>query len=449
MNILKNLKKKDIRTARSNAMLLLIALICAIASWFIIAMTKYTAESKHISNIPLVTDISATAAKNGLSVIKCSADHVSVSLDCSRTDYSRIRSDTLRAYVDYKNISSADTYELSVRVETTNGAEISNVKISPATVTVELDKYETKAIVLKAKVPNISGGENRVINSADITCEPGEVNIKGPAAQLANIAECYAVSDEKMTIDTTTSINSDRYLLLSEDGTEIAQSSLITFDPPVVNMSIPVMTQKTVKFVTQIVGAPTDFDTSCLSFTITPETAVIATKNTETRLPDTLDLKLRLSDLDIGFSKDIAIENLLMGTNITNLSDTDTVNISLNSEGLASKDITISNNDIHTTNAPSESYDYTVLNQNIMVKLIGPSDVINEITPADLDAYVNLLGADDSMDQFPYPVTVSCNKYKNIWSVTSTTVNIKKTPKEGASTTQTTAGSATVTTKTN
>ena len=252
-----------------------------------------------------------------------------------------------------------------------------------------------------------------------------------------------------MTIDTTTSINSDRYLLLSEDGTEIAQSSLITFDPPVVNMSIPVMTQKTVKFVTQIVGAPTDFDTSCLNFTITPETAVIATKNTETRLPDTLDLKIRLSDLDIGFSKDIAIDNLLMGTNITNLSDTDTVNVSLNSEGLASREITIGNNNIHTTNAPNNNYDYTVLTQQLLVKLVGPADIINEVTAADLDVEVNLLGADDTMNQFPYEVTVSCNKYKNIWSVTSETVNIKKTPKEGTSTTQTATGAATVTTKTN
>jgi hypothetical protein len=136
-----------------------------------------------------------------------------------------------------------------------------------------------------------------------------------------------------------------------------------------------------------------------------------------------------------------------MGTNITNMSDTDTINISLNSEGLASRDLTVTNNNIHTTNAPHENYDYTVLTQQLLVKIVGPADIVNEVTAADLDVEVNLLGADDSMDQFPYAVTVSCSKYNNIWSVTSSTVNIKKTLKEGM-TTQAAAGSNTTTTKT-
>ena len=447
MSILKNITKRNIKEARSNAMLLLIAFVCAIASWFIIAMTKYPSDSKHISNIPLSRDISGTAAADsGLSVIECNVDHISVSLDCSRTDYNRISSDSLKASIDFKNITTPGVYTLNIKVESTNDAEISNLNISPSTVRVELDNYETKAFVLKAKVPNISGGENKAINSADITCEPGKVNIKGPASKLASIAECYAVSNLEKALDSSYSLNSDEYQLFSEDGTQISSDKL-TFDPPIVNMNIPVLTQKTVKFVPQIVDAPSGFDTDCLNFTITPETAILATNNTETKLPDKIDLKLRISELDIGFSKDVLISNLLMGTNITNMSDTDTVNISLNSEGLASRDLTVTNNNIHTTNAPHENYDYTVLTQQLLVKIVGPADIVNEVTAADLDVEVNLLGADDSMDQFPYAVTVSCSKYNNIWSVTSSTVNIKKTLKEGM-TTQAAAGSNTTTTKT-
>ncbi|HNZ99897.1 hypothetical protein [Ruminococcus sp.] len=447
MSILKNITKRNIKEARSNAMLLLIAFVCAIASWFIIAMTKYPSDSKHVSNIPLSRDISGTAAADsGLSIIECSVGSVSVSLDCSRTDYNRISADSLKATIDFKNITVPGTYTLNVKVESTNDAEISNLVISPATVRVELDQYETKAFVLKAKVPNISGGENKAINSADITCEPGEVNIKGPASKLASIAECYAVSNQEKTLDSSYSLNSDEYQLFSEDGTEISSDKL-TFDPPLVNMTIPALTQKTVKFVPQIVDAPSGFDTDCLKFKIDPETITIATNNTETKLPDKLELKLRLSELDIGFSTDRLISNLLMGTNITNMSDTDTVNISLDSEGLASRDITITSSNIPILNTPSKNYDYVILNPTFIVKIVGPSEAVNDVTAADLDVVVDLLGADDSMDQFPYSVKVSCSKYDNIWSVTSNTVNVKKTLKEGM-TTQASESGPTMTTTT-
>ena len=155
----------------------------------------------------------------------------------------------------------------------------------------------------------------------------------------------------------------------------------------------------------------------------------------------------RLSELDIGFSTDRLISNLLMGTNITNMSDTDTVNIALDSEGLASRDITITSSNIPILNTPSKNYDYVILNPTFIVKIVGPSEAVNDVTAADLDVVVDLLGADDSMDQFPYSVKVSCSKYDNIWSVTSNTVNVKKTLKEGM-TTQASESGPTMTTTT-
>ena len=136
-----------------------------------------------------------------------------------------------------------------------------------------------------------------------------------------------------------------------------------------------------------------------------------------------------------------------MGTNITNMSDTDTVNISLDSEGLASRDITITSSNIPILNTPSKNYDYVILNPTFIVKIVGPSEAVNDVPAADLDVVVDLLGADDSMDHFPYSVKVSCSKYDNIWSVTSNTVNVKKTLKEGM-TTQASESGPTMTTTT-
>ena len=91
MNGLKNSKKHGINETTNNATLLLIAIICAIAAWFIVAMTIYPSESKTINNIPLKIDLSGTAAAdNGLFVTDKNEQKVSVSFDSSRTDYCRI-----------------------------------------------------------------------------------------------------------------------------------------------------------------------------------------------------------------------------------------------------------------------------------------------------------------------------------------------------------------------
>lgn len=452
MTILNKGKKSNIAEARSNAMLLLIALICAIAGWFIIAMTKYPAESKRISNLPVKIDISGTsAAENDLKVIKPLSAFVSVSFDCSRTDFSRITADTLTAYVDFDNISTAGSRELTVKVKSTNGAELSNLKIKPSTITVELDKVETRTFAVTAKTSNITLAEGKTVDESEITCDPAEIKITGPAKKLDKIAKCYAVSDKEQIIDDSYTLTSEKFLLKTEDGASIDQDN-ITFEPTTVSISINVMSYKTVKIVPKIISVPDGFDTDCIKYTVSPDTITIATHNNETELNDDLELiKIPLSDLDIGYSKDFDISNQLSSKDIINLTGINTVNVTLNDEGLIARDMILGNSNLHLLDAPSDGYEYSIINEQLSVRVVGPADIINELTAADLDAEVSLLNADSTikmMDQFVYDAKISCPAHNNVWSVTNAKVNIKKVPKEGA-TTSANSSSATTTTRAN
>lgn len=447
MNGLKNNKKHGINETTNNATLLLIAIICAIAAWFIVAMTIYPSESKTINNIPLKIDLSGTAAAdNGLFVTDKNVEKVSVSFDCSRTDYSRINAETLEAYVEFDNITTEGKKTLTIKVEPTNDAELTNLRVYPETVVVELNKFEFKTISVKPKADKITVAEGKIFGNK--TCEPAEITLKGPASKLATITDCYAVSDKELRdLDTSYSgLNSDRFEFYDADG-NIVDSTYITADPSTVNISIPVLTQKTVPFKV-ILSVPTNsnFDKESLDFTITPSELTIASGSSDVTLTDApLEIPITLSTLDIGYSKDFSIENMLTGKNVNNVSGIETVNVTLNDEGLASKEITLLGGNVGLLHVPSDGYSYSIVTETLTVKLIGPADVINDIKAADLDAEVNLLGEDTSKnpDQFSYNVNVSCRTHNNVWCVEPPTVNIKKTLKEGATTQAAASGSST------
>ena len=126
-------RKRGINENTNNATLLLIAIICAVAAWFIVAMTIYPSESKTITDIPLIMDITGTsAAENGLSVTNRNVEKVTVSFDCSRTNYNRINADDIRAYVNFDNITTEGKKTLTIQVDSDNGLELTNLPLQRA-----------------------------------------------------------------------------------------------------------------------------------------------------------------------------------------------------------------------------------------------------------------------------------------------------------------------------
>ncbi len=427
------------KEAKGNLPMIILSLLLAILIWLVVAMTLYPSIPKTIENIPLSVDIAGSpAADSGLSVISCDVDTVDVQLVGSRTQIGNLNAENLTAYVDYENVTSTGKKTLSIKVKSDSGINYEVKSITPSTAVVELDKYDTLPFEVKPKIPNVKYAEGKTIDPDEFTCEPDIINITGPSAQLAKISSVYAVSDRNLTLDSSYTLNSDEVQLFSEDGTRIDASSLL-FDTSTFTINIPVLTQKTVKPIVQILNAPTDFDQSCLDFKMSADSLTIASNNSFSEIPDTLDIgKIPLSDLDIGYSNTFDISSVLETSGMINKSGIDSITVTLNDEGLAKKEIVLDGSSIRLSNTPNDNYDYDILTQKLTISVIGPEGVISELTASDFTADVNLLNADTSQDQFNYDVTISCLTHDNVWSVTKAKVSIKKTAK----TVTTTSGAA-------
>ncbi|MBQ8296827.1 MAG: hypothetical protein IJX77_03490 [Ruminococcus sp.] len=431
MRLLSNIKNGF----KKNLSLAIYSLIAAILAWFVISMTVYPSIPKTIENIPVELDISGTAAsENGLSLISCDVSSVDVQIKGNRAEVGNLSSENLKARLVADNVSTTGTKKLGFEiVGTDENIEFEVKSIRPDTATVVFDKYETLEFAVTPEIPNITFAEGKTLDTEGFSCEPEVIQITGPSAQLAKISECAAVSNKEINLlDSSHIVASDEIKLYAEDGSTI-DTSAFKFDTPSFNINIPVLTQKTVGLSVGIAGAPSNFNSDFLKFDLSADSITLASKSSQIEFPDKFEIgTISLKDLDIGFTKTFTIDT----QDFKNMSNLEAVTVTLDDSNLDRKEFVI--NDFKVINAP-ETYDFEVITKSLDIVVVGPEDIIEEITPSDIVANINLLNADKipESETFNWDITISFPKYDNVWAVTQTNAVVRKTAK----TTQT-SGSA-------
>lgn len=422
------------KKSQTNFSLAMYSIIIAILVWFAVSLTLYPSVPKTIQKVSLDLPIGTTATYDStLNVISCDVEDVKVKVIGSRTQIANIDSDTLTAYVDIDNVYSAGKKNLPIKVKSTNGIEFEVESIEPSTAEVVFDKYESAQFPVLPKIPNVKFNDNKTINSTEFSCEPNMVTITGPSSQIKKISTVYASSNREMVLDSSYALSSDEIQLYAEDGTVI-DSSAMTFDNTSFLINIPVLTVKEVGVTVQIVNAPSNFDQSCLNLKLSADTIKIASKNSQTEIPDKLEIgKIMLSDITPDYSRTFDLSTVLEAQGCINMSDITSITVTVDSENLSTKQITLDQSRVNIINAPNNGYDYKVITPNLNIEIVGESDVIDKITSNDIIGDVNLLNANITEDQFIYDVIFSCPKYDNVWAITNYKVSIQRTPKETSS----------------
>lgn len=413
---------------RNNFLLALLSLFLSCIVWLIISMTQYPDALKTIEHIPLSTDISGSVAgNNGLSVISSDVKEVTVELLAGKTQVGSLNNETLEAYIDADSVTNPGTRTLTIKIRGASNINYEVKSVKPANATIVFDKMDTRTFDVSAQIPNVSVVDGKAIDQNDITCEPSEVRITGPSSQLDKISKCIAVSNKELSLDSTYNLQSDELQLYTEDNALIDQSTMKLSDA-VFNITIPVRTQKEVGLYVSIVDAPDNFDTDIIKFDMSSDSVVLACNNSKVEIPDMLDIgKVSLNELKPGFTKTFSISNRLEGSDYENVSDLETVTVKFDDSDFAQTSLVLDKSRISTSNEPdAANYKYEVLTQRMEITLVGPEEVINEITPEDILADVNLINANLSTDQFSWNASFTC-KYDSVWVVTNSKVSVQRT----------------------
>ena len=153
-------------------------------------------------------------------------------------------------------------------------------------------------------------------------------------------------------------------------------------------------------------------------------------------IPDTLELGfIPLYEIKPGFSRTFTIEKRLENTELINVSDLESVVVTLDNPDLQELPLTINSDHIQFSNSPDSSYEYDILIKQIDVTVVGPADSLAEITAEDIIGEVNLLNTNITEEQFNQNVLFSCPFFDDVWVATNSKVTIQRTKAEKATST--------------
>lgn len=398
-----------------------LSVFLAFVLWLVIVTQENPMRERTFSDLTLNVNLENTfAAENNMNIVgDISSQKFSVVVRGPSYVVSSLKSEDLSVYISAATVNAPGQYKLDVlATRSSNNYEV--LSVSPSTVKVEFDYFDTKEFTVKADAKGASAVEGLVAESGIVSGIEGDVlKVTGPRSTINKIASAVAVCEVNRVLSDTETFDA-KIELLDENGKAISLEN-ITLNAEAVKVKVPISKKKTVSVVADFTNLPSGFNKSSLKYTIDhAEVDIIGT-------PDEIDktTSITLSAIDIS---NLSLSNktfdvtpkLPDGVRLTD--NFETFNVTVNTTGYTEKTLIVTN--VKTVNLKNglKSEQTTIRN----VKICGPQADIRKITSEMVVATVDL--TDKAEGQHSLNAVISFNGYDNVWAVGTytTTVTISK-----------------------
>lgn len=407
--------KKDIIkrkiTLDSDFLLKIYAIIGAIVIWFIMSITLFDSIDRTIHDVPVTINTENNTAKNfGLQAINFEGKTVDVKVTGKRYEIGNLKPEDIEATITPITVTKAGNYPLVVNVKSKSGKKFEIVNISPQNIAVTFDKMITKTFPISAEAPYYSVPTDYIQESPVVN--PSTVEITGSQQQIDRISRVVARTENDKTITSSISVPVSELILYDNDNVKL-NASQFSFYTNNFSIDIKVNKVKELPFNIEIINAPPNFDLSSLKFNYSQSSIQIAGEELKIDNMSQIHLDyIDLRDVNTYYNRDF---DVILDSDISNLSDITSVNISIDSTNLDKKSFSLSKDQIHVIGAAQ--YDVSVQNEEIQdVTIIGPKDIIKRITPEDVIAEVDLSKEEIIPNNYIKGVQIYCPFITNVWS---------------------------------
>lgn len=419
-----DIKKTIDRFTQSKLATVVLSVAVAILLWFIISVTLYPTVPVTIYNVPLVVQTEGTqAANNGLSVVSCDVESVTVQVVGSRSKVGMLNAENLIAYVDLDNVTAAGEFPLDITVESSENVPFEVKVVSPSRAKVTFDKIETRAFEVTPSFPNIVIASGHIMD--EVTCEPSTIEITGPSALLDEIGKVIVTSQKSAEIDSSHVLNSSNVTLYNADNA-IMDSELLEMPTTNFKINIPLLTQKELALTYKISNTPSGFDVDWLveRLELSADTITLASSNHA--LAQREDLNLGVVNLEAISLKYSQTFDVTLGEGEINQSGMQQVTLSLNSEGLEERKFAVNGENIIVVNKPA-NYDFEVITEKLTVPVIGTPEELDALNPANIMVTVDLSNYNaEQSESFSEYVKIAVIDEPRIWATGTHTVALKR-----------------------
>lgn len=415
-------KKKGAGSLFNNEKFLFIfSLLLSFIIWIAVAANSGESVSYTVPNVSVEMELSEDAVADGLTVVSIDGVpiqnySVSVKVTGNSVTVGSLTESDIQVYgSNLGNIVTSGTYNVTLAARSVGvKSNYSIASVSPTEVTVVVDRNIEKEVEIESQIIASSPADYYM---GSPTFSSKTVIIKGPEQSVSKVAKAVVNATVNSELTQTKTLNNQEVLLLDADGIAIEDDSLMV-EPATVDVTIPVLTKKTVPIVLNCENKPNGLAIDNF-IRIEPSEIEIAAA------ADVIDSIESISVGNLDFSnlyyetqyRDFEV---IMPEGVRNLNNIETARVYFDFADMTTVEKQISS--FTFTNVPDGLEAQYSSYSNIQVLLIGPKSEIDALKTSDISAAIDL--TDANMGTLDMPVRVTVSGITSCWVYGSYSVNV-------------------------
>ncbi|MCI8622206.1 MAG: hypothetical protein HFG26_00920 [Provencibacterium sp.] len=397
----------------------LISLAVAFFVWVVVATAVDPSFRRDISGVPIDINLqSNTLSRLGMSVISLDPQTVRVRVNGTRYVVGELSPEDIRIEPDLSAVNTAGTQTLPLRWVDESGGEYTVELMTPQSASVRIDRMDQKTLDITANVTGVSLSEGYIKEDEIVT--PERVTLTGPIGDLNKVHHAMVNIDMNKSMTATESVTGE--IVLVDVNGNVVESGHIHKDYDAAEVTVSVLKVKEVPLSIEFINRPYGFPMNELNYTLDCSAINIAGPQT---LVDSYDgILLGYVDfkrLDIGTKE---VFDVQLPSGFDNIDNIQSVSVSFDMEGYVSQEFNLDT--INIVNPPA-NYDVTIPgSQQMRVRMVGPAETLESMTPEDIIAEVDLSEREAVTGQTKWPVKIYAPRKGAVWAVGDyvTTVSI-------------------------
>lgn len=356
----------------------------------------------------------------GLSAIEGTESTVNVIISGSRSIIGGVSAEDILISPSLSGVSGAGVYELQLKASNTGSKDFEIVEIRPSSIVVKFDKYVDKTIKLEHVIIGDYNIPDHYIQEETYT-DPAEIVITGPEIDIEKIESAKVEVELYGDYSGTAAVEGD-IVLYNEKGEKIDYDrDEIKLSKETATVFVPVHKTAKLPLSFEYTNIPEYFDPANLKYTLSAADVIVEGED------HVID---RYSDIFLGYvdMRAITLEkpsasfrvNLPEGIISQNFINIVNINFDLTDY----VETTFNATQINIINVPN-GYKITSNASKIPVTILGPEDVINEISAKDIVVQVDMSTREITQTgQYRVHADVFLPGGQNAWAVGTYTITI-------------------------
>ncbi len=391
------------RLLHNDKLMMLASLLLAILIWALVVFGPSNTQEQVVSGVPIAVTLNDYATETlNLRITDGANATATVKVQGLRSVVSRLSAADITITADTGNVIKEGTYTLPLRVSSNGDYSIQSV-VGPDgsndTVTISCDVWRESSFPVVVEMPHLSvvDEKNYQIGTpslSDTVVSDGMMIVSGPRTDINRISSVVAIISDEAIISES-SVFTANLVARDADGKQIDTVSFTNAQDARVSVTVPVLVYREADLSPVVLHTPVGYQSNESLVTVSPPKLEVW------GVPSEIDdyiasVKEQLVvDFDHLTPDDLTREIVLeVKDGIRPVNGKETIKLSVMLNGISSKtfDMTLNDDNLIKTNVP-DGATVTTKQTKLTVTLCGPSQILNRITTADLQAQVDLTQA--------------------------------------------------------